>query len=280
MSADPPVVFDYFDYAKFLREFYEVRHARDRWFSYRYIQSKTGIDPGYLFKIFGGRKPLAAKVVDSVSKAYGLSGREALYFALLVRYGNAKSNSETKQCFEKLVAFKEVAASRVDVGQYEYYTRWYYAAVRQILSIRPICEDYKALAAMTEPAITAVEAKKAVGVLCRLGFVEKTPDGVMRVVDRYLTTGEQWRSIAIRAFQQETIALAARALDAVSQDRRDISTVTVTLSKDGFGQARELIRQFRSDMLALASRPEPADGAYHVNVQLIPISKHLGKGSP
>jgi uncharacterized protein (TIGR02147 family) len=67
--------------------------------------------------------------------------------------------------------------------------------------------------------------------------------------------------------------LAHKALDAVDKDLRDISTVTVTLSAEGFGEARERIRQFRRDMLELVNREDSQSGSYHVNIQMIPIGR-------
>jgi uncharacterized protein (TIGR02147 family) len=276
MSASSlPKVFDYLDCVRYVREYYEARHAVDRWFSYRYIQSKTGIDPGYLFKVFQGKKPLPQNKVGSIARIFGLNKRESEYLNLLVLYNKAKSNDEIRRYFERMLSYTEVVSRKVDIRQYKYYTKWYYAAVRQILSYYPFRGDYKALARMTVPAISAAEAKKAVKLLCNFGFVEKAPDGTFRLKDQFLTTGEEWRSIAVRRFQQETIMLAHQALDTVDKDLRDISTVSITLSPEGFIEARERIRQFRHDMLELARRQEKPDGAYHVNIQMVPIGRPL-----
>jgi uncharacterized protein (TIGR02147 family) len=268
-----PKIFDYFDCVKYVRDYYVARHAVDRWFSYRYIQSKTGIDPGYLFKVFQGKKPLPQNKVELMAKTFGLTKRESEYFNLLVLYSKAKSNDEIKRYFERMLSYTEVVSRKVDVKQYRYYTKWYYAAIRQILFYYPFRGEYKALARMTVPAISVAEAKKAVALLCNLGFVEKAADGVYRLKDQFLTTGENWHSIAVRCFQQETIMLAHQALDTVDKDIRDISTVSVTLSSEGFVEARERIKQFRRDMLELANRQEKPNGAYHVNLQLIPIGR-------
>jgi uncharacterized protein (TIGR02147 family) len=272
-SSGLPNLFDYFDFVKYLRDYYEARHEIDRWFSYRYIQGKTGIDPGYLFKIFQGKKTLPQKNVASFAKLLNLTKREKEYFNLLVLYSKAKSNDEIRQYFEKMLLFGEVVARKVALKEYEYYTKWHYAALRQVLSYYPFNGDYKALARMTVPEITPAEAQKGVEVLCNLGFVRKEPDGSYKVLDRFLSTGDDWHSIAVRRFQQDTIMLAHKALDDVDKDLRDISTVTVTLSAEGFSEARERIRQFRRDMLELVNREDSPSGSYHVNIQMIPIGR-------
>ncbi len=277
-ATNLPYIFDYLDGVKFLRDCYEARHAVDRWFSYRYIQQKTGIDPGFLFKVFQGKKSLPQKKVSALAEAFGLNRRETEYFKLLLLYNNAKSNEAIRVYFEKLLSYKEVTLRKVEVREYEYYTKWYYAAIRQILSYYPFSGDFEALASMSVPPITAAEAARALKLLCRLGFVKKADNGIYTVTDRFLTTGSDWHSIAVRRFQQETIMLAHQALDTVDKDLRDISTVTVTLSEDGFNEAKERIKQFRRDMLDLAKRQEQPTGAYHVNIQMIPIGRNWKGG--
>lgn len=268
-----PVIYDYFDVVKYLRDYYDSRRDVDRWFSYRYIQGKTGIDPGYLFKIFEGKKPVPQTKISVLAKLLGLSEREQEYFMLLVLYGKARSNDDIRRYFEKILQFREIPVRTMVAQEYEYYTKWYYAALRQILSIYRFDGDYATLAKMTVPPISAAEAKKGVALLCKLGLIEKLQDGSYATVDTFLSTGKEWHSIAVRCFQQETINLAYQALDTIPKEQRDISTVTITLSKDGFDEARELIRRFRQDMLKLVNNAKQPDGVYHLNLQLIPIGR-------
>jgi hypothetical protein len=118
-----PLVFNYLDYVKFLRDYYSIRHTFDRWFSYRYIQGKTGIDPGYLYKVFQGKKALPQKKVPAIAEMLDFCKREKEYFSLLVLYGKAKSNENIRRYFEKLLQFREIPTRTVLVGEYEYYTK-------------------------------------------------------------------------------------------------------------------------------------------------------------
>jgi len=270
-----PNIFSYFDCAKYLRDYYTARHECEPWFSYKFIQEKTGVDPGYMVKVFQGKKNLAQKSVDSFVRMLKLSSREAEYFGLLVLFGKAKSDEEIKILFEKMLPYAEFGARKIESGAYEYYTKWYYAAVREVLGYYAFDGDYQALGKMTVPEIGVREAKRAVALLLKLGFVEKEPDGRYTLTSRFITTGEEWKSIAIRQFQKDTITLAHQALDNVPKEQRDISTVTVSLSEDGFFKAREKLKEFRREMLELARQEESADAAYHLNLQLFPIGRRL-----
>ncbi|MBF0430602.1 MAG: DUF4423 domain-containing protein, partial [Fibrobacteria bacterium] len=157
---------------------------------------------------------------------------------------------------------------------YEFYQKWYYTAVREALNYYPFKGDYAELAKLLIPQITESEAKKAIALLKRLKFIKKNKQGRFALTSRFISTGDEWRSIAIRSFQKETIQLAINALDTIPKDMRDISTVTVTLSPDSVAKVKEKLTAVRQEVLKIAHQEENASGAYHVNFQLLPIAKH------
>lgn len=272
MSKPEPNIFDYYDYSQYLREYYEYERQHTPGFSYRYIQQKTGVDPGYMFKVFQGKKNLSQDAVLEFIKMMKLGKVKAEYFKAMVLFAKAKNNEDAQVYFEKLLTFSKLSIRKVDKESYEYYQKWHHAAIRQILSYYPFTDDFKALAKMTVPPITETEAKSSVHLLLSLGFIVKSTDKPgYELTSRFLTTGEEWRSIAIRKFQQDTIMLAHKALDHIPKEERDISTISLTMTEDGLKKAREIIASFRSQMLELANQEENANTAYHVNVQLIPI---------
>lgn len=269
-----PNIFEYYDYRKYLRDCYENLHKQNENFSYRYIQEKTGIDPGFLVKVFNGQKNLTEKPIESFAKLFQLSKRQTKYFTLLILFGRAKSGSEIKHYFEKLLSFSELGAVKIDADSYELYSNWYNIAVREVLAYYPFKGNYDELAKMVIPAIKPAEAKKAVALLYRLKVIRKKGKSGYELTSRFITTGKEWQSIAIRNFQQQTIQLAKNALENIPKDQRDISTVTVTLSSQSFERLREKLKEFRQEILKIAQQEDNASGAYHVNFQMIPIGKH------
>jgi len=272
MGNKGPDIFGYYDYAKYLRDHYEHFRVLNTWYSYRYIQSRTGVDPGYLVKVFQGRKNLSEAAVPRFAQLLKLNKLEAEYFGLMVVFAKAGTNEETRHCFERLLSYSRLETRKLDKESYQYYEKWYYAAIRQILSYYPFRGDYEALGAMTEPAISAAEAKKAVQLLEKLGLIVCMGSG-WEVTSRFITTGPEWRSIAIRHYQEETLLLARYALESLPKEERDISTVSVTLSEEGLAKAKEMLTAFRHSLLEMAGKEEKANRAYHLNLQLIPVSK-------
>ncbi|MBN1128510.1 MAG: TIGR02147 family protein [Chitinispirillaceae bacterium] len=270
-----PNIFEYFDYHKYLLDYYNEKKVTDRFFSYRYMSRRLGIDAGYLVKVLQGQKNITLSSVPKFAALLKLGKKETKYFELLVLFSKAKSNAEITSYFEKMLPFTEVKHTRLESDKYEFYQKWYHSAVREVIGFAGYRGDYKALAELILPAIKPLEAKKSVELLLRLGLVQKNHNGEHLLTSRFLTTGEEWHSIAIRKFQEETILRAQEALDQIPREERDISTMTVSLSAEGFEEVRERLRQFRRLIFEIAEKEQHADGAYQLNLQFFPISRRV-----
>ena len=85
-------------------------------------------------------------------------------------YNQAKSHAEKKRWFEKILAFLKSKVKIVEVSQYEFFEKWYYVAIRELLAFYKFSGDYKALGKSVEPPISPSQAKKAITLLMRLGL--------------------------------------------------------------------------------------------------------------
>jgi uncharacterized protein (TIGR02147 family) len=272
-----PNIFDYFDYHKYLLDYYNEKKNADKFFSYRFMSQHLGIDAGYLVKVLQGQKNVTIDSVGKFAELLKLNKRETRYFELLILFAKAKSNAEITSYFEKMLPFTEMKHTRIEADKYEFYQKWYHSAIREVIGFSVYKGDYKALAEMVLPPIKPLAAKKSVELLLRLGLVSKNEEGTYVLSNRFLTTGEEWRSIAIRKFQEETLDLARQALESIPKEERDISTMTVSLSPEGFEEVRERLKQLRRIVFEIAEKERAASGAYQVNLQLFPISKSTAK---
>ncbi|MEN9355462.1 MAG: hypothetical protein RL318_2787, partial [Fibrobacterota bacterium] len=228
-----PDVLDYLDYRQYLREVYEWRKKRgDSFFSYRYMASRIGIDPGYLAKLIQGKVHLGESSIDPAIKLLHLDGKTAAYFRQLISFGKARSDRQIQEEFEKLMSLKGVGARTLDEDRFAFYQTWYHSAIRSLLGIRPFRGDFADLARRMSPPISEEQARESVELLERLELVRHTEDGDWELTERFVTTGDGWRSQAVRTFQGQTMELARESLERHVPEKRDISTVTVTLSHD------------------------------------------------
>lgn len=266
-------IFDYFDYRKYLRDIYKDIHSRDPKFSYRFIRDKTGIDPGFLVKIFNGQKNLPESAIPKIIKLLKLEKIQGDYFTHLVSYGRAKTDIQKKIYFEKLISFKGPNCQKVGTDSQAFYSKWYYTAIRELIGVYSFSGDYDQLASLLVPSVKVSEVKKGVELLEKLGFIEKDENGRYRQTNKFITSGDEGQGSVVRVFQRDTIQLASNALEQIPKELRDISTITTALSPKGFTKLRDKISEFRNEVLRIAHNEENATAVYHINFQLFPISK-------
>lgn len=278
-AAAEPDLYRYYDYQAYLRDYYDWRKGVHAYFSLRYIGGKVGLDAGLVVKILQGKRHLSVKKIPAFAELMKLAKRRAEYFELLVLYGRAKTDREARRHFERLITFTGLGGKPLDRSQFEFYQEWYYTAVRELLHIHPFRGDYEALAALLVPAITPKEARKAVALLERLGMIRKDGGDAYALTDKYITTGEDWRSLAVKDFQRKALELAGHALEKVPREARDISTVSLTIDGQGMEKIRERVHQFHQDMLEISEQCGTGDRVYQVNLQIFPLSKPVSGGA-
>jgi uncharacterized protein (TIGR02147 family) len=265
-------VMDYLEYRDFLKDFYESKKRDNALFSYRYMGNKVSIDPSHLVKILQKQRHIGNKSVEVFITFCGLKDTEAEYFAALVNFNKSKSDRNSRFYYEKLLALKGVKAHPLEKSQYEFYTKWYYSAILTLLDFYPFTNNYKALAAKLSPPITEGKAKKAIALLKKLGLITRKTGGPYYLTNTIITTGEQCRSIAVKAFQEETIKLAGESLFRHARDKRNISTVTITVAEKNLEDINGMIKEFRETLLKYAHQETRPDRVYQLNVQLFPLT--------
>jgi uncharacterized protein (TIGR02147 family) len=266
-------VFEYLDYRDFLKDFYEEKKSEHSFFSYRLFSSKLGMDASYLAKVIVKTRHISNNSIEKITAFCGLKEQKAEYFETLVHFVKAKSHKESKLLFEKLLSLKNVRSTTLLGHQYAFYQKWYHSAIRSVLEFYDFRGDYRALAQELSPPISAREAKESVRLLEKLRLIKKDTDSRYRMTDAAITTGPQWDSLAIGAFQEETIRLSLESLSRHPKKHRDISTVTMNINGENFREIREKINEFRNAIIKYVNEQSSPDRVVQLNVQLFPLSR-------
>jgi uncharacterized protein (TIGR02147 family) len=268
-------IFEYIDYRKLLKDLYNERRAENKCFSYRYIAQKVGFSSaGFFANIIQGKRNISPEFIFGFARVFKLKKSETEYFELLVNFDQAKNHEQKKYYFEKILSSKKSKIKITEKQQYEFYSRWHYTAVREVLDIYKFNgEDYAELAKMVSPAITTAEAKKAIELLLGMGFIRKNKDGWFEQVDPFISTGYEAQSVAITNFLVSTIDLARQAVDRYPRDRRSMSALSFSISSEGYKAIDERLKTFRREILEIAKADKNKDRIYHVNFQIFPLSR-------
>ncbi|NLG15967.1 MAG: TIGR02147 family protein [Fibrobacter sp.] len=268
-------VFDYTDYRMFLGDFYSEQKKLNPSFSYQALADRAGLkSKTYLHKVITGKKNLAKSSVLKVAKAIKLKYRETEYLNALVDFNNAKTIREKEYYFTKVKELSPAVQGQLVLkSQFEYFSKWYFVVIRELVTMYDFRDNFKLLARTVDPPVTAEQAEKAVKILCDLGLLKKLPSGRYKQSDSALRTDSDTIPFAVQLFQRECLELASKSVEKHTRDIRDISTLTVGISSSGFDQIRQEIAAFRRRLVEIVKADNPSDRVYQINFQMFPVSR-------
>lgn len=268
-------IFSYTDYRLFVKDYCDERKKTQTFFSYRYIAQKAGLkSSGFISWVVSGKRTVSAKLAHKLTEILKLGKRETEYFLLLVSHNQATTVEERQHYLDRMLAFRSTRTTVVKRDRDQYYLRWYYSAIRELVALSPISDEQE-IAQMLRPSITRAEAKEALDLLCRLGFIRQDDDGIYERIDAAITSGTDVDPAIIHAFQVAMMQLAQSAPYRIPKEDRDISTLTISCNAADLAKIRERVRQMRAEITEIACASENADRVFQINTQLFPLSKTI-----
>ncbi len=272
-------IYEYFDYRLYLNDFWQSTKKEKPYFSIRFIASKVGLNPGYIIKVMQSKVHLGVKNIPAFADLLKLKDRERKYFEELVYFGREKNEKQIEYRYKRLNAIKGIQMKTVADNEVEFYQNWYNMAIRSLISIYPFKgNNYKKLASLLTPSITAKQARQSIALLERLNLVKKNESGYYILTEEFISTGAKWMSPIIRNYQKQNIELSAEALSRHDKKNRDISTVTMTFALKHLSELRERTRKYRQELLNMSSDINDQDSVMQVNIQIFPTALLPKKG--
>lgn len=268
-----PSVFRFLDAREFLRRAYESEKAANPAFSHRHIARVLRARSSSFFRdVLNGRIRIHPSRAAAFARLFRLEGRAAEYFATLVLYNQAEEEKERAAQLERLMAIAPAGnRTLIDALQLEYFQKWHYAAVRELLALGSFADPGK-IAALLDPALTPEEASEALRLLARLKLIRRNARGAYEKADRVLSSGTRHPERVLPAIR-DNLHLALRALDVHPPKARPFSYLTLSLSEKSLAQIRERLHGLRGEILDIVGRDESVDRLYQLNFQLFPLSR-------
>ncbi len=274
-------IFDYTDYRLFLRDFYEAKKELDPAITHRSIADKVGFkSSGFFTQILQGKSNISEEMADSFASFCKLKKQERAFFKTMVAFNQARKHADKKLYFERMIGYNKGKVAEVDAAQYEFYDKWYYTVVREMLALVPVKDDYAhqvKLAKMITPQIKPIQVKQALRILEKLKFITKDKHGYYLRADRVISTGYDAQSVGITNFALASLNIARDALLDMPKEERSISNLTLSLSDDGYRELEEKLKLFRREVLELAYRDRGVNRVYQVNFQVVPVTEQVKK---
>ena len=267
-------VTEYMDYREYIRDYYTERKTFG--FSWNAFASSAGFSsPVFLQYVCEAKKNLSEKTASQVASAMGLVGYEVDFFELLVAYGNAKDDKSKKAVLGRISVFAETHRVRVTgADEYEFFKSWKNSVVREIAPALPGA-THKQLSIASRRRIPTVEIAKILDFLLQSGYLEVDENGCYHQVNRSLKmSGEQntIRKSVARDLQRQMTELALDALEKEPAENRNMTGVTLGITRDKYAQIVQELAECRRRIVAIAASDDATEEVYRLNMQLFPLT--------
>ncbi len=269
-------IFTYLDYRLLLRDWYELKKKANPRFSYRLLAGKVGYrSPGFFTLILQGKSNISLGTAESLADVMKLKKKEKEYFLTLVLFNQATDANQKLRHQKKLEATRAFKIKDLGPDRFRYLEKWYYVAMRELLTLTPFNGNYRELGQLLEPPITAEEAKEAMSVLIDLGMMHRTGQGTYARVDPVLTTGYDARGPQVEGFFSAMHKLGGEALKRFPREERNLSWLTLSTTRAKYQEIVEELRVFRLRILELVEKEPAEEIIYQFNFEIFPLSKPL-----
>lgn len=274
-EIERPIIFDYLDYRAFLKDMFNYKKQKNHHFSYRAFAGRAGFSsPNFLKLVVTGQRNLSNESIGKIAKGFGLKKQERDFFENMVFMNQASKHDEKNYYYTKMMSANGYLKShKIDVSSYTYFSKWYYPAIREIAIFGNRKSTPKEMAKLLNPNITPREVENALNLLVELELLRKDKDGFWEQVDKVVSTGPEVKSLVISNYHKEMIKLGMEALERHPTDKRDISSVTLSVKKEKITEIKKRIIAFRKELLKFACEDDNSDQVIQINIQAFPLTK-------
>jgi len=273
-ESSSPDIFRYTNYRDYLRDYYAYEKAKGRGFSYRVFSRRAGLgSPNHMQRVINGTRGLSDDLCNRFALACRLTGDAHKYFLLLVSFNQAKDVNTKRRCHESMLGIRRYRqAHELAREQAAYFSQWYLTTIRELV-LRPDFKEKPAWIAKTlRPEISQAEAAKAIELLLSLGLLSRDESGRLCQTEPLVSTGDEVTSFFIGEYHRCMMTRAADAIDVVPRGERDISSLTLGLSKGTLVKLKKRVQEFRKELMELASSETSVHQVVQFNLQLFPLS--------
>ena len=272
---DMKEIVEYTDYRKFIQDYYDER-KRSSAFTWRDFARDAGFtSPIYLKYVCEGKKSLSVGAAGSVANAMGLAGFESTYFVLMVSYAHAKGDKAKRAAFEERCALAQAHKVRVlGKEEFDYFKSWKNPVLREIAPHMPGARPLE-MAHACKQKISATEVSETLDFLMRAGLLKKDKNGNYVQTEKSISMGSvDAVPVAAREMQRQMGEFAVKAMD-LPLSERDMSGVTMGITRRAYEQIKKEIADFRRRIVAIASADDDTEQVYRLNMQLFPLSERF-----
>jgi len=206
-----------------------------------------------------------------------LADHEARFFRVLYLYSTASGRMEQELYLEQLISLNHTPRRELTHDLQQYYSHWFHPAIRSILSVHRIGNEYRHLGSLLRPKISARQAQDAISLLSKLKLIAMNENGHWIPTDENLFVKDPFHDAIIQGYRQQCLDLASQVLasNPVGGEYH-FSTGTMSVSKDAHQRILNKLEKFRAEVRSIVRKDsQPPCKVIHLQTQTFPLLETL-----
>jgi uncharacterized protein (TIGR02147 family) len=273
-------LFEFTDYREYLLRYYIEKKKANPRYSYQLLTRQAGFsNRGFIHNVIKGTRNLSKLNCYKLSQALGHSAKEQDYFENIVAYAQTDNEKERSYFLKQAFQVADKADVRlIEKDRYEYYSTWYHSAIRSLIDMLPVRNNYAQLSRRLSPSITASQVKESLKLLKRLGLIAKGSDGCYQLTGRHIRTSNEISRAAKNQFHIACAELAKNSIRNDPPDSRNAVSMTLGLSRKMY---KDIVRETQSFITSIVNIVEnnrdAPERVYQYELLLFPLSNVAGR---
>lgn len=226
-------------------------------YSLRAFSRSIGMDSSTVSALLSGKRPLTIKTAKKIVDGLNIKDPGEAQALLVETFTSASSAAEENGGYTQLALEAAEAISG-----------WQHFAILALLEIKSFSAQDRAIAERLNIPLGIVW--ECLSRLEKLGLIQKHK-GIWSLTGNNISTPDQIPSGALREGHRQNILKAVQSMQEDPVESRDISGMTMAVSKSRLPGARKMIQEFRRRLSAYMEGGK-RDSVYRLNIQLFPLT--------
>ncbi len=265
-------IYKYKDAIEYLESSFKEKCQKNSNYSLRSWAKHLGLkDSASLSAVLRRKRKISRSLANKLRAGLGLDEQSLRYFDIICRVSNSSDQLE-REFFSNLANDFRPYPERclIDLEEFDAFVGWYHFVILEMTRLSDFNPDVNWIYQRLGKTVSKKDIKDGIDRLIKLGYLKALGDGSLVQSQNYLKTSNGVPSAALRSIHRQHIQKALEAIDSQGLDQRDITGFNTVTSAEKVIQAKEKIRNFRSELAAFLEDPQ-GDTVYQVNVQMFDL---------
>lgn len=257
------------DYKTILREELASRCRQNPRYSLRAFARDLKLAPSRLSEVLSGKQGLSRAAADKIARSLGYGAGEIERFCDLVESLHARSKRDRDSARVRLKKHAVPSATyQVQIDVFRVIADWYHFGILELTRFDDFKSDSKWIAKRL--GISEFETQLSLERLTRLGLIV-TKGGKIKPTEEHGLVPDDIPSESVKKFHGQILAKATEALQFQAQSEREFGSEIIAIDRAQLGEAKKMLRDFRSRFCKKMDESEVKDGLYCLALQFFDL---------